>query len=555
METITKNLNFIQQYIPDLYNELTEKENQNSPETELYRQMDELFFLNGDVKKICPTEVKGYDTNELNIVVGVGNNVEFISAYDISKKTNLVIVEPNADIFYAWIEKFDLQELAIFNNVVFLVNKPYEEVKEIVLNLLKQNKLSYQFHINDDYRIIYKQYVHFFVEGTRNYVDEMIMNLNTHNRAKEAWLMNQLINSRIKSAYSFDEMKSYFKGKEVVVVGAGPSLRDRFEEIEALKKHAIVIACGTAIRIFDENGVKPHFRAAIDQLNTEAELFKNLSDKSVPVIYASSIHGEALESYEGPKIKFQLSNSYVDMYVEKINGVTRSQYDTFSSVTIVMMNLVANAGCKEVVMIGQDLALKNNRRYAHDDSHKDELLDEEYYTIENNLGEEVLTTKQYLNYRVQIEKLIAKYNRTSWINLSSSGAKIQGSTFKDLSEYLSSRLNDQLVQEFKFEDIGVIPTQGLQALYANILSDVLELDGKIASIPDINMLDIYLDDSPFYKEVIEKFISELLIFNKNFVAEDTNQHLTYKKELTVQMLKYTKIVVTKLLELEEGEHV
>ena len=200
--------------------------------------------------------------------VGLGYIVEMLySKFDIG---NMIIIEPNPDIFFASLYTFDWASLLNFlkeNNskLFFIIDKPADQCFYALSNYYNKNGCflsafkciiaSYQSKEIDDF--IEKVYPKFYIfSQLHGFVDDALFGLS--NGVDCLQKGKRLVRNDVL-------LKDYQKEYPVFVVGNGPSLDNDLPFLRKYQDKAMIIACGTAIDSLYNAGIKPDFYVATER--------------------------------------------------------------------------------------------------------------------------------------------------------------------------------------------------------------------------------------------------------------------------------------------------
>jgi hypothetical protein len=121
----------------------------------------------------------------------------------------------------------------------------------------------------------------------------------------------------------------------------------------------------------------------------------------------------------------------IDAWLDQLTE-TRGRLLAAGTVTSTALDLAVHMGCDPVVSIGFDLSLANdgtthaqNTMYHQVRANPD---DNELVRVPGNYQDTVITTPQFKNYLILLEKYIARNPTTRFIDVTGAGAKVTGMT-------------------------------------------------------------------------------------------------------------------------------
>lgn len=217
------------------------------------------------------------------VMLGIGLGYPLADLYNQVEIANLIIVEPNTDIFYASLQAF---EWAPFLDYIF-------ENKLGIHLMLGQN--SDQFFI--DLERFYERHGRFlsgtwlgFIHYSNKKVKEFISLFDKHYRSINAAMgfTDDHLFGASHACYAVLNEKNFvlntplkeeYRNKPVFIIGSGPSLDHDIPFIRKYQDKAVIIACGTAIDALYHAGIKPDFYANTERTPQIKQALSTISDK------------------------------------------------------------------------------------------------------------------------------------------------------------------------------------------------------------------------------------------------------------------------------------
>ncbi len=217
------------------------------------------------------------------VMLGIGLGYPLADLYNQVEIANLIIVEPNLDIFYAALHAF---EWAPFLDYIF-------ENKLGIHLMLGQN--SDQFFL--DLERFYERHGRFlsgtwlgFIHYSNKKVKEFISLFDKHYRSINAAMgfTDDHLFGASHACYAVlndknfvlnTPLKEEYKNTPVFIIGSGPSLDHDIPFIRKYQDKAVIIACGTAIDALYHAGIKPDFYANTERTPQIKQALSTISDK------------------------------------------------------------------------------------------------------------------------------------------------------------------------------------------------------------------------------------------------------------------------------------
>lgn len=228
----------------------------------------------------------------------------------------------------------------------------------------------------------------------------------------------------------------------VFIVGSGPSLDKRIEDIKKYKDKAIILSAGTALRALHKEGIKPDFQIEIESHYESVRVMEEINDpdylKDINLIGAVQLTPKLLDFFKDTRLFVKDSTA--------LGAITGTQVtDICSGTTPTCTNTaLAIAGyfkCSRLYFFGTDYGFKNldshhskhSVYYSEEQSDAIEKATSSYgdylIEVESVDGEKMQSTPIYNTSRrrveVEIQFLQTRYELVAK-NCSEGGAKIEG---------------------------------------------------------------------------------------------------------------------------------
>ena len=202
---------------------------------------------------------------------------------------------------------------------------------------------------------------------------------------------------------------------EFIVVASGPSLNDNLEYIKAEIGKKSIVCVESALKKLIKEGIRPDYVVLIDPtvlvMRYIDDIEEDTSD-SVLVAYDEAYWGY-VHSFTGRKCIIK-KNEVKDVW---------SVHTTVSSLAI---ETAIALGAEKIELVGLDLSYPGGRHYADDNGAETGNNIVTGIRVRSNDGGVVDTSPVFLQFISEIEGILEKYKRVSFINLSKNGAYIRG---------------------------------------------------------------------------------------------------------------------------------
>lgn len=259
-------------------------------------------------------------------------------------------------------------------------------------------------------------------------VKEKLMEISAYQRTMHEFEKDVQINFWRNAASGVEEIGALDRNgikKDIVVVAAGPSLDDNIERLRLWQNKKTIIAVGTVFKKLIQGGICPDYVVVMDPQKRTLKQIEGMEQEQIPMIIDYSAYWQFAALYQGPKymIYSETNRADIDEYARKQNW---NIFQSGGTVAYVALELAIYFEAKNIYMIGMDLA------YPYGTSHAIDTMD---YRIKNTEhlpvtdgigGKKVYTDRVFMVYKEQIEKRIKREKNTSFYNMSTIGAHIEG---------------------------------------------------------------------------------------------------------------------------------
>lgn len=390
------------------------------------------------------------------IMFGLGNGMYIRKLIaSTSDDITLIVYEPRVCILQKVMEEFDISDLILCDRVVLLLGDAMDRAPhEYLYELLDYTDID---------SFVYKAYLNYnrlFPEEFKQYMKALQTTCSSINATQD------VIGRYGKIYYenTFANMKYFMKSKSfeslvykiptdvpAIVVAAGPSLDKNVKQLQKAKGKAFIIAVDTALRPLIRNGIIPDICISIDGTKKTAHFADDISN-DIPLICYLYSHKEILAHHRAEKIFINDLNHHIHHFLsqhKKILPVVASG----GSVANDAFSVVQIFGFKTIILVGQDLALTDNKSHA-DATLVGELgwradRFDDLIETEGIDGKPILTKPEYELYARWFEEQIIEFPDLKVIDATEGGAKIKGTLIQTLEETIAQECN----KEYDFSKI------------------------------------------------------------------------------------------------------
>jgi hypothetical protein len=181
-------------------------------------------------------------------------------------------------------------------------------------------------------------------------------------------LRNILMNTRhYASNPGIEPLKDSCKGKTAILIAAGPSLQRNLALLEdpSIRDRSVIIAVQTMLKPLLERGIKPHFVTALDHHEISKRFYEGLTPEDVQgvrLVAEPKANAAIFETFPGEILC--TGEPQLDALLGEELGKPMGKLPAGATVAHLNYYLARYLGCKNFVMIGQDLGFTDGQYYS-----------------------------------------------------------------------------------------------------------------------------------------------------------------------------------------------
>lgn len=546
MDYYNMNMALLKEYRPDLFSDIEKKKSfihsnldaidsitaKDGNKVIVVQYRSKEYRLNSSYRPIEEAKrwAKAYEIKGINTVInmfGLGNGIFARALMEKMDDTSyLMIYEPSFDIFDHTLRNYDITDIISNERVLlFIEGINSDSFRRVSSSFTNITNLGSQIHcIHPRYDEIYAESaVKFYKDLKDSYITERI-NTNTIKKLAKGNIDN-LFNNMIylRESSSLDAIKEKIPCDiPAIVVAAGPSVEENIENLKKVKGKAVIFAVDRIINYLLDHDVEPDFVVSIDPYKSVMN-FTREDPVTTPLIAYMESNYELLKLHKGKKIFCVNDNFMIEIYRKAGKDIPYIQPS--GSVAIVAFSICLYLGFKEIILVGQDLAYKDNKTHAGADDEVQFNPDTDVM-LEGINGEKVRSRYDWHEFVKRYEDIINQCPDITVIDAKKHGAKISGTKVMELGQAIDIYCNRQYNFKFADEDIKSIFTDKDITEIKNYLKSNLKILSTIKEKLKyaINDCDILIKEnnnsnSKKFKnalkriEKINKFIQEQAIYS------------------------------------------
>ena len=383
---------------------------------------------------------------------GLGNGIVARKlAETLGNHVSLIFYEPFPELFVHVMQNYDITDIIDNSRIRIFVKGINDDELDIYLHdVVTEANYRYTFYdalpkykmlCLNDFEYIYNRF-NDAVQSVRNNIETVKYQSGVDSR-------NNILNLEfLRNCCCEEQLRGVFDTEmPVVLVAAGPSLKKNIDELKKLKGKLLIIAVDTVAKYMMKNNVRPDIVITVDP-NLKEVVFEELRDENLICAYSTGASYEVLKATgQGRKIVISSRSAYYDKLMG-LSGHHMYQLNSGGSVATTAFAFAQSLGYTSYILVGQDLAFENGKRYADDnlgvvDGRNDYELVDGYY------GDKVASPKDLKLYLNWYEMMARSYPDFTIINATEGGAKIKGTIQKRLADIAEEYKNVNI----DYEDI------------------------------------------------------------------------------------------------------
>lgn len=483
--------------------------------------------------------------NDTVIIFGLGLGYLLDEVYQ-KFPCKIYIYEPDLKFMHFVLSNADISE-HLSSGRVFMTNDMDELLNKLSSSFLTKDKVEIVYIQN--YAIIHNKELLLLTQKVYDVCKSKLVDINTISKFSKQWMINTINNiSAINNsnAYLLSDLENKFVGQTALIIGAGPSLNDNILKIQENRDKFVIFAVNKVVKYLLQNGITPDFVVCLDARNINKNLggLENYLTHSNCIL---DIRTDCSVFNKGFRNVF-FNFSETDFFIKKLSNKNDFMkfYESGGSASTLALVSAVKLGFSKVVLVGVDLAFKDNKIYAYGENMTRISINEIIVdSVKKNLvqvksvnGSMVYTREDYEAFIHHFESLIKELNYSEIYNISSFGAYIEGVKsikFDELSlDNVASTSVLNLVKPFKFEIKNFIDEE-----FCNINNIITMLSKGIFSPALLSSVV----KSSFIYQYLQSEILEVL--QKNYapnLAEPFIQKTKLAIKTIVELLQKNKMV-------------
>lgn len=347
------------------------------------------------------------------ILYGLGFGYHINKLLDMDETIHIKIFESSLDIIYYACRYADLTKILTENRVQLIYDPELVKLCSAINHMEDQSEFLIHY---PSLRNIANTEMRFLLE------DYFISYSSINNQLSK--LNNNFNINIVRRDEPIDNLREIFRGKDLFIIAAGPSLDKNISELKHVGKNSIILSTGTVFKKLLKEEIIPDYVIIIDANDSVFQQIEGIKCNTVPLLYLSTVYYKVPEFYQG--IKYLICQRDFTKSEEYAANNILNLFQTGGSVSTTAIDIGISFECKRIICVGLDLAYTNNRDHASGTASVNRINRVDIRQVKDIYGNMIPTGKNLDIYRKWIEKRIDGIDNIELLNATEGGAFIKG---------------------------------------------------------------------------------------------------------------------------------
>ena len=381
-----------------------------------------------------------FTDNSITVFMGLGNG-EMVKTIlqKLNEEAILLIYEPSAELFRFVLAQFDLSAVIEDRRTVFLVDgmngNLFGSVLSYLLTGMNVGVTTLETHPKYQklYPEKYSEVKAEFDDCRTSKLLDLKLSLTRGQEMTKSVIAN--IPYFVRSKLLSDFVGKFPKDMPAILVAGGPSLEKNYALLKQVKGKALIIAMDRTAGFLLNQGIEPDVFCSVDY-NKNPALFQDERLRKIPFVYVPDVSHQVMNILNGEQLIYATGRyPFYDWLIQQ-EGKEVPELPLGGSVSTLAFSFAWYVGIRQIIFVGQDLALTGGRNYAGGwQSGREDIEQYERRMVPGNVEEQVETRADYYTYLTWFNQAIEQLgDDVEVINATEGGAKINGTKIMTLKE-------------------------------------------------------------------------------------------------------------------------
>lgn len=270
-------------------------------------------------------------------------------------------------------------------------------------------------------------------------VFERFFVLESSERNQRKYLCANFISNISESVNPAEKLMGKWKGKDVYIVAAGPSLDKNIECLKERPKNSIILAVGTVLTKMLRMNIRPDYVIVSDANERIVKQINSNNNCGVPMLLLSTAYYRFAQDYQAEKyILLQEDFAQAEQYAKEHHQML---FQTGGSVGTTALDAAIRLGAGRIIFLGLDLAFTDNLAHASGTSNQLAVDETELTAVKAFDGGTVYSDIKFSIYANWIEERLQKEDARNIpvINATEGGRYLDGMQYMTLKSVIEQK--------------------------------------------------------------------------------------------------------------------
>lgn len=377
--------------------------------------------------------------------------------------------------------------------------------------------------------------------------------------------------------FSTKSLSTLPPGMPLLILGAGPSIRDELDFLDEMGGRGVLIGSGTGMNILNQAALEADLGVGFDPSSGEADRIRSQTPFSTPFFIDLHMTMEGLDVLQGPLFLVQ-QEGYADWKKHLLLTLGLEEelkIDWCTTSTQFAAEIASALGASSIFYVGIDMAFKGQKRYGGEEGWSranKALLPALPLYVKNSDGREIATSKNFLIESAQLAKVAKKHPNSHYYYTSKEGLGIAGIPTVDLrthwreERFASFDVENELHALLFLQPPLKVSSKKLQKVlleWKNSIEDASEILrewlgggkerlGELASCRCFSLIDSFVKAIDLRLEARQRYL-KILPFSREVLEREEKLLLKTKyRQLFEQLCYHARICREVLDQIEEA---
>lgn len=175
-------------------------------------------------------------------------------------------------------------------------------------------------------------------------------------------IKNALMNgTRLATAPTTDDLRDKLVNRAAIVLGAGPGVTPRWDDIKAAQGKAVLFCCDVMLEPCLKRGIIPDYICTIERVPASFECMQGMDKTGITVLAPPVIESRVVDDFDG-RVIWCWRGCGLEIWLD--HSVHRHDFGRSCGTQGVAAALIA--GCNPIYLVGHDLCMDGDKTHCDD---------------------------------------------------------------------------------------------------------------------------------------------------------------------------------------------